>query len=149
MLDPQAAKLLELIQASGLAPVNELSPAEARRSYRERRAYSQPQPSEVALVRDREAPGPHGSVPLREYRPLGASHSQLLPALVYFHGGGWVIGDRDTHDVLCRAFCNEAGCAVFSVDYRLAPEHPFPAATDDALAATRWVAGNAGNLTID
>ncbi len=149
MIDPQAARLLELIQASGFAPVNELSPAQARSSYRERRAFSQPQPSNVALVREHLAPGPSGPVPLREYRPLGVAPSKSLPALVYFHGGGWVIGDRDTHDVLCRALCNESGCAVFSVDYRLAPEHPFPAAIDDSMAATHWVAGNAGELCID
>jgi acetyl esterase len=149
MLDPQAAALLELIQASGLPPVSELAPAQARQSYRERRAYSQPEPSEVALVREHAAPGPSGPVPLREYRPLGAPPAKALPALVYFHGGGWVIGDRDTHDVLCRALCNGSGCAVFSVDYRLAPEHPFPAAIDDALAATRWVAANAVDLKLD
>ncbi len=84
------------------------------------------------------APGP---VALRAYRPLGAKADEQLPALVYFHGGGWVIGDLDTHDVLCRQLANGARCTVYSVDYRLAPEHPFPAAVDDCLAAVKFVAG--------
>jgi acetyl esterase len=92
---------------------------------------------------------PAGPVPVRAYRPLGSSPTQVLPALVFFHGGGWVIGDRDTHDVLCRDLCHLAGCAVFSVDYRLAPEHRFPAAFDDAVAVTQWLAQQAPALGVD
>jgi hypothetical protein len=88
-------------------------------------------------------------VPVREYRPSGAKATDTLPALVYFHGGGWVIGNIETHDVLCRQLCQASGCAVFSVDYRLAPEHVFPAAYDDALAAFQWVVSQAPHLHID
>jgi acetyl esterase len=86
---------------------------------------------------------------LRLYRPLGSATEARLPALVYFHGGGWVIGDLDTHDTLCRQLANGSGCAVVSVDYRLAPEHRFPCAVDDSLAATQWVSRHAAELGLD
>ncbi len=149
MIDPQTGRLLELIKASGLPPVNELSPSAARQGYLERRAFTQPAPMPVAALREHAVPGPRGAIPVREYRPAGSTSEQVLPALIYFHGGGWVIGDRDTHDVLCRDLGYRSRCSVFSVDYALAPEHPFPAAIDDALAATRWVAAHAGSLVID
>lgn len=149
MLDPQAQALLRLIQERGLPATNALTPMEARQVYRDRRTFTQPAPPEVALTRDFTAPGPAGPVPLRAYRPLGSAPGAVLPALVYFHGGGWVIGDLDTHDVLCRQLCNASGCAVLSVDYRMGPEHRFPAAIDDALAVTRWVFGQAQELAID
>jgi acetyl esterase len=88
-------------------------------------------------------------IPVREYRPLGARANEVLPALVYYHGGGWVIGNIETHDVLCRQLSNASGCAVFSVDYRLAPEDVFPAAYEDALAAFDWVVAQADQLHID
>jgi len=94
------------------------------------------------------APGAHGDIALRLYRPLLAARSPL-PALVFFHGGGWVIGDLDTHDTLCRELANGAGCAVVAVDYRMGPEHRFPAAVDDSLAATRWVQREAAALGLD
>jgi acetyl esterase len=104
----------------------------------------------VAAVRDLAAPGPAGLVPLRLYRPLGAAAEVPLPALVFFHGGGWVIGDLDTHDVVCRRLANASGAAIVSVDYRLAPEHKFPAAVEDAFAVTGWAAGaGAAVLGID
>jgi acetyl esterase len=102
----------------------------------------------VDSVQLRLAPGPAGPVPVRHYRPKGASN-EPLPALVYFHGGGWVIGDLDTHDVVCRTLANAARCAVFSVEYRKAPEAPFPAAVEDCLAATRWAAAEASTLGVD
>ncbi|MDW8470228.1 MAG: alpha/beta hydrolase [Burkholderiales bacterium] len=95
------------------------------------------------------ADGPGGPIPVRAYRPQGADDGARLPALVYFHGGGWVIGDLDTHDVVCRTLANGARCAVFSVEYRKAPEAPFPAAVEDAIAATAWVAANAAALGAD
>jgi acetyl esterase len=149
MLHPQARALLDFIEQRGLPPTHTLSPAEARAFYRERRTFTQPEPPEVALVRDLQADGPHGAIPLRLYRPLAAAPEAVLPVLVYFHGGGWVIGDLDTHDVLCRELANAAGCAVVAVDYRMAPEHRFPIAVDDCLAATYWVRRNATALGVD
>jgi acetyl esterase len=101
------------------------------------------------MVRDLQAQGPHGAIPLRLYRPAGAAMATLLPVLVYFHGGGWVIGDLDTHDVLFRELANGAGCAVVAADYRMAPEYRFPCAVDDALAATYWVSKNASAMGLD
>ena len=149
MLHPQVRALLDLIEKSGLPATHTLSPADARALYRDRRGFTQPAPSTVSLVRELQAQGPHGSIPLRLYRPVGAQEAALLPVLVYFHGGGFVIGDLDTHDVLCRELANGAGCAVVAVDYRMAPEHRFPCAVDDCLAATRWVAQNAPALQLD
>jgi acetyl esterase len=149
MLHPQARALLDLIAERGVPPTHTLSPTEARAFYLERRAATQPAPPPVAEVRALVADGPHGAIPMRLYRPFGAAADAALPALVYLHGGGWVIGDLDTHDVLCRSLANGAGCAVVSVDYRLGPEHRFPAAVDDAIAATRWVYGQAASLGLD
>jgi acetyl esterase len=149
MLHPQTRALLDLIEQRGVPPTHTLSPADARTLYRERRSFTQPAPPEVASVRNLQADGPHGAIPLRLYRPLGAAATETLPVLVYFHGGGWVIGDLDTHDTLCRELANGAGCAVVAVDYRLAPEHRFPTAVDDCLAATRWVRTHAGELHLD
>ena len=86
---------------------------------------------------------------MRLYRPLGSKAGAVLPALVYYHGGGWTIGDLDTHDTLCRELANQSGCAVVAVDYRMGPEHRFPAAVDDVLAATRWVRKEAAALGVD
>src|SRR5207344_170005 len=111
--------------------------------------FTQPAPPAVALVRDLQAHGLHGAIPLRLYRPLGSSETASLPVLVYYHGGGWVIGDLDTHDTLCRELANGARCTVVAVDYRMGPEHRFPAAVDDCLAATRWVHAHARELHLD
>ena len=149
MLHPQARALIDLMIERGVPPTHTLSPPEARAFYLERRAITQPAPPDVAEVRALHAEGPGGAIALRAYRPRGAAPDAVLPVLVYFHGGGWVIGDLDTHDVLCRELANGSGCAVIAVDYRLAPEHRFPAAYDDALAATRWVARHAAGLRVD
>src|SRR5215470_14435050 len=135
-LDPQAANVLELIVKAGRPPYRQLSPKEARQLFLETRPASTPPAPQIGNVRDVTAEGPLGAIPLRVYRPAGVSDSRPLPALVYFHGGGWVIGDLETHDVICRQVTAEAGISVISVDYRLAPEHKFPAAVDDAWAAT-------------
>lgn len=95
---------------------------------------------------DRRIPGPGGALPIRTYRRLG--HLGDVPAVVYFHGGGWVVGDLDTHDGTCRLLADVTGCLVVAVDYRLAPEHPFPAPLDDALTAYRWVHEHAGELGV-
>ena len=96
----------------------------------------------VAETRDLAIAGPGGPIPARLYRSAATG---TLPVLVFFHGGGWVVGDIESHDTCCRHLANRAECAVVSVDYRLAPEHKFPAAVEDCLAATAWVAGNAAS----
>lgn len=149
MLHPHARALLDLIEKRGIPPIHTLSPADARALYRDRRQLTQPDPPEVSLVKDLSAVGPHGPIPLRLYRPLGANADVVLPALVFFHGGGFVIGDLETHDTLCRMLANRAACAVVAVDYRLAPEYAFPCAVDDCLAATYWVSRNATAHMID
>src|SRR5438876_7675622 len=148
-LDPQARAVLELIIKSGRPPYHQLSPKDARQLFRETRPASTPVPPEIGMVKDLTAEGPLGPIPLRLYRPKGVPAATALPALVFFHGGGWVIGDLDTHDVLCRQLTAESGASVISVDYRLAPEHKFPAAVDDAWAATRWVVAHAADLNVD
>ena len=149
MLHPQTRALLDLIESRQIPPTHTLSVADARAYYRARRSVTQPAPADVAQVSELQASGPHGSIPLRLYRPSGSVETETLPVLVYYHGGGWVIGDLDTHDSLCRELANGAGCAVIAVDYRMGPEHRFPAAVDDCIAATRWVHANAAALHLD
>lgn len=149
MLHPQAKAFIDLLEQRGVPPTHTLTPADARKFYRERRAITQPEPGEVAEVRELQADGLHGPIPMRLYRPRGSAAASVLPVLVYYHGGGWTIGDLDTHDTLCRELCNLSGCAVVAVDYRMGPEHRFPAAVDDVLAATRWVRREAAALGID
>src|SRR5256884_1518577 len=148
-LDPQAQDVINLVIKSGRPASNTLSPKAARQLFREPRPASTPTPAEMGGVRDLTADGPGGPIPLRVYRPAGVAAGAPLPVLVYYHGGGWVIGDLDTHDVQCRQITAEAGITVVAVDYRLAPEHKFPAAVDDAWAATRWVVAHASELGID
>ena len=143
MLDPQARALIDLMIEKGVPPTHTLTPAQARAFYRERRGFTQPDPPPMAEVRDLSA----GAVPLRLFRPPASA--QALPVLLYLHGGGWTIGDLDTHDVLCRQLASEAGCAVVSVDYRMGPEHRFPAAVDDCVEAFDWVRAHAGELQLD
>ena len=146
---PQVAMLLERVARSPLPPYATVPPFVARRIYRDTRAAVSPPAPEVAEAKLLLAPGPGGPIPLRAYRPLASRAEEVLPVLVYFHGGGWTIGDLDTHDVVCRQLANGARCAVFSVDYRMGPESPFPAAVDDCLAATQWVAAEGGALRVD
>ncbi len=150
MLHPQVRALLDLMIERKVPPTHTLEPTVARGVYRERRIVTQPAPQAVAEVRDLTADGPLGAVPLRLYRPTASDERAAgSPVLVYFHGGGWVIGDLDTHDTLCRELANLAGIVVVAVDYRMGPEHRFPAAYDDAFAATRWVATHADEIGID
>lgn len=148
-LDPQARAVLERLARANLPPYAELGPAAVRELYRETRGRLGAAPPEVASVAPLRAAGPAGAISVRLYRPLGARPDERLPALVYFHGGGWTFGDLDTHDMVCRELANLARCAVASVDYRLAPEHKFPAAVEDAIAATRWVVREAQALALD
>ena len=148
-IDPQCRAVIDLVIKSGRPAYNMLSPKDARQLFRDTRPASTPTPPEIGAVNNMLADGPHGPIPVRVYRPVGAAADAALPVLVYFHGGGWVIGDLETHDVLCRQLTAEAGIEVVAVDYRLAPEFRFPAAVDDAWAATKWVVANAGKLGVD
>ena len=148
-LDPDCKKIHELYALAGRPPLETLTPAEAREGYLKGSAMLGPDPAEVGEIRNLAAKGPAGDIRLRLYRPKGSDASAVLSALVFFHGGGWVIGDLETHDRLCRQLCNESGVAIVAVDYRLAPEHVFPACVEDAFAATQWIAANAAELRID
>ena len=140
---PQVQALIERVARSPFPPYHAVSAFVARRIYRETRAVLAPKPPEIAEVRLVA----FENYAMRIYRPV---QGDALPGLVYFHGGGWTIGDLDTHDVLCRQLALGARCAVFSVDYRLAPENPFPAAVEDCWAALRYVAekGNVRGIAV-
>ena len=148
-VDPQMQGVLERVAKSALPPFYTVSADEARRIYKDTRAVLSPPVPEVGEVRDIAASGPAGPIPLRLYRGLGTAAGTPLPLLAYFHGGGWTVGDLDTHDIICRTLANNARCAVIAVDYRMGPEHKFPAAVDDCIAATRWVAAEAPALGVD
>jgi len=141
--------LVDAMARMNLVPPENLSVEQAREQFRRSRVSFVAQPQEVASAKDSSIPGPGGRLRIRTYRPQGSRSGELLPGLIYFHGGGWVFGDLDSHDPGCRELCNLARCTVVSVDYRLAPEHKFPAAAEDAIAATRWIAANAAKLGID
>ena len=146
-VDPQIQQVIDALAASEFGPVHELTPAEARAQYERMVKARAIEPSPVGAVEDRAIPGPAGNLPVRIYRP--DARAGALPALVYYHGGGHVIGNLDTHDAVARNLCNGAGCVVVSVDYRLAPEHKFPAAAEDAYAAVRWCAAQGAEIGID
>ncbi len=146
-LDPAAKALMDAMDQA-FPQVETMTGAEARAHVKRMVASLATDPEPVARVENRSVPGPDGPVPVRIYWPQTAPPAPL-PALVYFHGGGWVICDLDTHDPTCRAITNNVGCVVVSVDYRLAPEHKFPAAAEDAYTATLWAAGNATDLGVD
>jgi acetyl esterase len=149
-LDEDAARVLELVRLSGRPPFEAVTPAEARALFLAGRDVFSPPPPPVAEVRDLAIRGPEGTpLPVRLYRGAPGGDAKPLPTLVFFHGGGWVVGDLDSHDPMCRHLARAAGCAVVAVDYRLAPEHKFPAAVDDCLAATRWVAESGAALGLD
>jgi acetyl esterase len=145
-LDPQAKLVLDALAAVSMPDPWTIEPATFRVQVREMRIAAPEEP--VGSVESRNIPGPAGSVPVRVYTPLERERV-ALPVLAFFHGGGFVIGDLDSHDGTCRALANAAGCAVVAVDYRLAPEAKFPAAAEDCYAATRWIAENASSLGID
>jgi acetyl esterase/lipase len=148
-LDPQAKAVIELVAKSGRPAYHTLSPKDARQLFLETRPASTPTPPAIGTVRNLVAETPQGAIPLRAYRPAGLPDASAVPVYVYFHGGGWVIGDLETHDVLCRQLTAASGACVIAVDYRLAPEHKFPAAADDAWAATRWIVAHAAELAVD
>jgi acetyl esterase len=148
-LHPDAQRVCEMIVAANRPPLETLPPAQARLAYLATRQVLQPDPEDIAEVVALDAAGPAGPIPMRLYRGNGAGPDRPQPALIYFHGGGWVIGDLESHDQVCRGLANAARCIVVAVDYRLAPEHKFPAAVDDAIGATRWIADNGKRLGID
>jgi acetyl esterase len=149
-LDPDAAAVFKAFQEAGRPPYETVSPAEARELYLKGRVVTNPEPPELKSVQPLAIPSPTGSIPSRIYMPMKLRQANgLAPCLVFFHGGGWVIGDLDSHDVVCRKLADEGQLILISIDYRLAPEHKFPAAVDDAIAATEWIAANAKQLGID
>jgi acetyl esterase len=145
-LDHDAQTLLDMVRAANRPAFETVGAAEARLLYLAGRKVLAPEPMPVAELRDLTVSGLAGPIPLRLYRP---SAGGTLPVLVFFHGGGWVVGDIETHDTICRHLANRAECVVVSVDYRLAPEHKFPAAVEDCLAASAWVADNAATIGVD
>jgi acetyl esterase len=149
-LDPDAAAVFKAFQEAGRPAYETLTPPEAREFYSQARFVSNPEPPELKSVEPLAIPAPHGSIPARIYTPKTLRKlAGLAPCLVFFHGGGWVIGDLDSHDVVCRKLADEGQLIVISVDYRLAPEHKFPAAVDDAITATKWIAINGKQLGVD
>jgi acetyl esterase len=143
-LDVQAQKILEAGVAAGLPPVYTLPPAEARE--RMRAAFISDAPYEtVSSVENVVIPAPVGGIPVRIYRP----HSGVLPVIMFFHGGGWVLNDLDTHERVCRRLANATQAAVVSVDYRRAPEAPYPTPIDDCFMATEWVSRQGDKLGFD
>lgn len=139
-LDPTVEAMLQQMADAGGPAMTEMSLSEAREMYRTMLA-AMPKP-EITAVEERTA----GKIPVRIYK---VSDQGDQPVVVYFHGGGWVIGDLETHDSTCRQLAIAANCTVIAVDYRLAPEHPFPAAIDDCFAATQWVADHASSIGVD
>ncbi len=148
-LDADSQAFLDLIKKSGRPPIDSLPPMEAKEVFRRGRMVTQPDLPQVDRVKEYAAKGPHGDIPVRFYRGAGTADMGPLPCHIYYHGGGWVLGDLDSHDWVCRRIANGAQCAVLSVDYRMAPEHVFPVAYDDSLAAVEWAVANAGMLRID
>src|SRR3954451_13364222 len=165
MLHPQIVKAIEAMQRAGLKPIEALSPEEARPKREETARSRKAEALPVARVEDREIPGPAGPIRVRLYWPensaLGAGGGEssgpgattlpaiTLPAIAYYHGGGHVIGSLDTHDLIARNLCHGAAALVVSVDYRMGPEHRFPAAVEDSFAALEWLHANAAGLGAD
>ena len=145
-LHPQIQRVLQVMAEAGLQPIEAMTPAEAREQMEATAQARQAEPLPVARVDERLIPGPAGDIRLRLYWPNTAAP---VPAIIYYHGGGHVIGSLDTHDLVARNLCAGAEAVVASVDYRMAPEHKFPAAVEDSLAALEWVHANAKKLGAD
>jgi acetyl esterase/lipase len=147
-LDARVRRFLDALAASGAASTSALSVEERRRSLAQLLSFSGPARS-IGSIEDRTLPGPESELRVRIYTPTGIGERETLPGLIYFHGGGLVAGSLDTHDAICRSLTAASRCRLLSVDYRLAPEHPFPAAIADGCAATVWVATHAAALGVD
>lgn len=144
-LDPQVFQILRQISVSGEQSFHTQSIEDARLSYQSQKGLAG-QAEPVDQVHNRSIPGPYGEIPIRVYSPKGETP---FPVLLYFHGGGWVLGNLDTADAICRSLANQAGCIVVSVDYRLAPEYKFPAAAEEAYTAIQWIAQHASSMGAD
>jgi len=142
-LHPQAQMILDMVNAAPAIAPEDLTPTDLRESYA---GLAMPSVVEGVTTEDRTIPGPGGDLAIRIYRPEGAG---VTPVIVFFHGGGWVIGDLDTHDGGCRSLTAASGCTLVAVDYRLAPEAVFPAPVEDCFAATLWVQEHAAELGVD
>jgi acetyl esterase len=150
VLDPDAAAVYKAFQEAGRPPYETVGHLKAREMYLAARPVSHPEPPELESAKPLSIAAPHGAIPARIYTPKQLRKTDgLAPCMVFYHGGGWVIGDLDSHDVVCRKLAHEGELIVISIDYRLAPEHKFPAAVDDAVTAVKWVAANAKQLGID
>ena len=145
-LHPQIVKAIEIMRQIGMKPIESMSPEEARRQMEETAKSRKAAPLPVARVENRTIPGPAGDIPIRLYWPEAAG---TVPAIAYYHGGGHVIGSLDTHDLIARNLCHGAEALVMSVDYRMGPEHRFPAAVEDSFAALDWLHANAASLGAD
>ena len=149
-LHPTARIIVDQMTATFPPPDPSLTGTDMRALIKERAGDVMPSGvEEVASALDREVPGPLGPIPVRVYRPTGAAEDTVLPLVVFFHGGGWVVCDLDSHDGLCRTIANDSGCCVVAVDYRRAPEDRFPAAVEDSYAALAWLGEHAAELQCD
>jgi acetyl esterase len=148
-LHPQIQAVLKAQAAAGLRPIEAMTPAEARAQMEETARARKAEPLPVARVEERMIPGAAAPIRLRLYWPNAAGVHEAVPAIVYYHGGGHVIGSLDTHDFVARNLCAGAEALVASVDYRMGPEHKFPAAVEDSFAALEWVRANARSLGAD
>ena len=147
-LDPVLKSFLDQMASAPGPKMWDMSPTDARQAFVALLQLAGPKDVPIGKTENVSVPGPKGAIPVRLYSPVAAG-SEALPVLIYYHGGGFVIGDLDTHDGLCRLFANEAGCRVVAVHYGLAPERKFPSAVDDAFAALTWVESSAARLGID
>lgn len=146
VLDPQAEAMLKQMEADGVPDISEMSVPQARMFIEKAFSEMVPNPDPMAVVENFTVPGPAGKLPVRLYKPEGSNNP---PLIVFYHGGGWVIGSVESHDATCRTLAKASGCAVASVEYRLAPESSFPAAPEDCYAATEWLAENGPGLGVD
>lgn len=147
-LDPVLKAFLDQVAAMGGPKTWDMQPGEAREAFAGLMQLAGPKDIPIGKVTNIAIPAAHGEIAARSYAPVAAS-SEPLPTLVFFHGGGWVIGNIDTHDGLCRMIANASGCRVISVEYRLSPESKFPGPVEDAMAAIEWIEKNAAQLGVD
>jgi acetyl esterase/lipase len=147
-LDHHVKRFLDVVAAAGVGDVSRLTPAEMRQAFLDLALTVDVRNVPIGNIESSTLPGPHGRLPVRIYTPLVPA-AEPLAGIVYFHGGGGVFCNLDTHDGFCRLLANSSGCRLVSVDYRLAPEHRFPAAVEDSYAATKWVVDHASQFNID